>query len=73
MYLTLSTLHYSFYFFSYLYVIILKDGLIKMQSRKIDERYYIKVSDLMEPYPRPRRRLFAVDDHMPIILVETEI
>jgi len=46
-----------------------------MQSEKIDSKYYINVADKMIEkgiLPRPRKRLFAIDEHMPIITIECE-
>ena len=37
----------------------------------IDNNYLIKVKDLME-YPKPTRKMFAYDTHMPIISIECE-
>ena len=41
----------------------------------IDENYIIKVAELMNTveYPKPSKKLFAWDEHVPLITVETEI
>lgn len=60
-------------------MIILKDGLIKMNV--VDEDYYVNVEELMDlPEPkcrhqRPnRKRLMTGDgEYLPIITVETEV
>ena len=41
----------------------------------IDENYLIKVAELMDTveYPKPSKRLFAWDEHIQIITVETDI
>ena len=41
----------------------------------IDENYLIRVAELMDTveYPKPSKKLFAWDEHIPIITVETEI
>lgn len=47
-----------------------------MQNEKIDSKYCINVQEKMIEkgiLPRPRKRLFAIDEHIPIITIECEI